>query len=78
MQRKHAYMRIVRNKAVARRWAAQEVPVKVSRRGFLVSSGAAVALRAVPQVARPGGRRILTLVYDKGLGMMRAVERVVP
>lgn len=25
-----------------------------------------------------GGRRILTLVYDTGLGMMRAVEKVVP
>jgi hypothetical protein len=28
--------------------------------------------------AKTGGRRILTLVYDKGLGMMRAVERLVP
>ena len=27
--------------------------------------------------AKTGGRRILTLVYDKSLGMMRAVERVV-
>jgi hypothetical protein len=53
--------------------------MKLSRRGFLVSTGAAVALRAVPTVAsRTGGRRILTLVYDKALGMMRAVERVVP
>ncbi len=51
--------------------------MRLNRRGFLISSGAAVALRAVPQVAKPGGRRILTLVYDKGLGMMRAVERVV-
>ncbi|WP_108816385.1 Tat pathway signal protein [Loktanella sp. Alg231-35] len=51
----------------------------ISRRGFLVSSGAALALRGVPQVAgKTGGRRILTLVYDKALGMMRAVERVVP
>jgi len=53
--------------------------MKMSRRGFLVSSGAALAVRSVPQVAgKASGRRILTLVYDKALGMMRAVERVVP
>ena len=53
--------------------------MQMSRRGFLASSGAVLAVRAVPQVAsKLGGRRILTLVYDKGLGMMRAVERVVP
>lgn len=53
--------------------------MKLSRRGFLVSSGAAVAMRAVPQVAiKPGGRRILTLVYDKALGAMRAIDRWVP
>lgn len=53
--------------------------MKLSRRGFLISSGAALTVRAVPQVAsNTGGRRILTLVYDKALGMMRAVERVVP
>jgi hypothetical protein len=53
--------------------------MNLSRRGFLVSSGAALAVRAVPQVAgKAGGRRVLTLVYDKALGMMRAVERVVP
>ena len=53
--------------------------MELSRRGFLASSGAAVAMRAMPHVAtKTGGRRILTLVYDKSLGMMRAVERVVP
>ncbi|SFR45679.1 Tat (twin-arginine translocation) pathway signal sequence [Yoonia tamlensis] len=53
--------------------------MKLSRRGFLASTGAAVAARALPQIAsKTGGRRVLTLVYDKGLGMMRAVERVVP
>lgn len=52
---------------------------KLSRRGFLAASGAAVTVRALPTVAaKPGGRRFLTLVYDKALGMMRAVERVVP
>ena len=52
---------------------------KLSRRGFLITAAAAGAVRAVPGAAlRTGsGRRILTLVYDKGLGMMRAVERVV-
>ena len=53
--------------------------MKLSRRGFLVSSGAALTVRVLPQVAaKTGGRRILTLVYDKGMGMMRAVERLVP
>lgn len=52
---------------------------ELSRRGFLAVTAAAGAVRVVPGVAaRGGGRRILTLVYDKGLGMMRAVERVVP
>ena len=52
--------------------------MKISRRGFLASTGATLAVRALPQVtAKSGGRRILTLVYDKALGMMRAVERVV-
>ena len=52
--------------------------MKISRRGFLASTGAALTVKALPQVTKPGGRRILTLVYDKALGMMRAVERVVP
>ena len=52
--------------------------MKLSRRGFLASTGAAVAVRAVPQAAtKAGGRRVLTLVYDKGMGSMRAVERLV-
>lgn len=50
----------------------------MTRRGFLVTAAAAGALRGAPAlVGRGGGRRILTLVYDKSLGMMRAVERVV-
>lgn len=50
-----------------------------SRRGFLVSVAAAGAVRIAPVagVAASRGRPILTLVYDKGLGMMRAVERIV-
>ncbi|MBS9718347.1 Tat pathway signal protein [Pseudohalocynthiibacter aestuariivivens] len=53
--------------------------MKLSRRSFLVSTAAAGAIRTLPTLAtRTGGRRILTLVYDKSLGMMRAVERLVP
>ncbi len=52
---------------------------KLTRRGFIAATLAAGAVRAVPTVApRTGGRRVLTLVYDKSLGMMRAVERIVP
>lgn len=52
---------------------------KLTRRGFLATTGAALGVRGIAPLARSGsGRRILTLVYDKGLGMMRAVERVVP
>lgn len=52
---------------------------KLTRRMFLATTAAAGGARALPQiVARTGERRILTLVYDKALGMMRAVERVVP
>ena len=49
----------------------------LNRRGFLMTAVAAATVRSVPQLAQPSGRRILTLVYDKALGAMRAVERVV-
>lgn len=53
--------------------------MKLTRRGFIASTLAAGAVRSIPTLAsKAGGRRILTLVYDKSLGMMRAVERVVP
>ncbi len=52
--------------------------IKLTRRGFLATTVAAGAVRTLPSIAtRISGRRILTLVYDKSLGMMRAVERVV-
>ena len=54
-----------------------EGDMELSRRGFLAATGVAAVVRVAPTVARPGGRRILTLVYDKALGMMRAVERIV-
>jgi hypothetical protein len=54
---------------------------KLTRRGFIAGTVAATTLRATPVVTKlapQGGKRILTLVYDKSMGMMRAVERVVP
>lgn len=52
--------------------------VNLTRRGFLATGAAAVSVRSVPQVvSKPATRRILTLVYDKSLGMMRAIDRVV-
>ena len=50
----------------------------LSRRAFLATGLAAGSLRAVPKIAsKAAPRRILTLAYDKSLGMMRAIERVV-
>ncbi|WP_371225866.1 Tat pathway signal protein [Roseovarius sp. 2305UL8-3] len=51
----------------------------LSRRGFIAATLAAGTVRSLPVIAsRVGGRRVLTLVYDKSLGMMRAVDRLVP
>lgn len=55
-----------------------------NRRQFLILSAAALGTaRLAPTLAArgtrsPAGRRVLTLVYDKGLGMMRAIDRLVP
>ncbi|MEM6305520.1 MAG: Tat pathway signal protein [Pseudomonadota bacterium] len=50
-----------------------------TRRGFPISAAAASTARGLPQVAvKPAARRILTLVYDRRLGMMRAIDRLVP
>lgn len=55
-----------------------------TRRQFLIlATAAAGAARLGPTIAaravtQAGGRRVLTLVYDKGLGMMRAIDRLVP
>ncbi|MCP5038722.1 MAG: Tat pathway signal protein [Rhodobacteraceae bacterium] len=56
---------------------------QLNRRMFLASAGAAASVRLLPSVAtnpaaRQGGRWVLKLVYDKSLGMMRAVERFIP
>ena len=55
---------------------------RLTRRSFLATAAAASAARALPPVVAgvakaPATKRVLELVYDKGLGMMRAVERVV-
>lgn len=50
----------------------------LNRRMFLAVTASGAAARALPPLAaRPAGKRILTLVYDKSLGMMRAVDRLV-
>ena len=52
---------------------------KMNRRAFLAATACAGAVKTLPQIAtKPAGRRILTLVYDKSLGMMRAIDRLVP
>lgn len=51
---------------------------KLTRRGFLITGVAAASVRSVPTLAtKPATRRILTLAYDRSLGMMRAIDRVV-
>ncbi|MDA8585929.1 Tat pathway signal protein [Rhodobacteraceae bacterium] len=51
----------------------------LNRRGFLAGCASVLAARGVPVVMKPsGGRRVLTLVYDQSLGMMRAIDRIVP
>ena len=55
-----------------------ELMTKLNRRMFLASAAAAGAVRSLPTIAtRTGGKRILTLVYDKSIGAMRAIDRVV-
>ncbi|MEL7099965.1 MAG: Tat pathway signal protein [Pseudomonadota bacterium] len=49
--------------------------MKLTRRTFLATSAAAAGARLVPAFR---GRRVLTLVYDKSIGAMRAIDRLVP
>ena len=56
---------------------------KMTRRGFMAATMATGAMRVVPvgvviAAKAAQGRWITKLVHDKGLGMMRAVERFVP
>lgn len=56
-----------------------EKMTKLNRRSFLVAAASASVIKGMPRIASaPGGRRILTLVYDKSLGAMRAIDRLVP
>jgi|GEM_PF-201722 len=51
---------------------------KITRRGLLATVSAATALKFLPNVAKsPPARRILTVYYDKAIGAMRAIEKVV-
>lgn len=48
----------------------------LNRRAFIATGLAAGSLRVVPQIAaRPGGRWVVRLAYDKSLGAMRAIEK---
>lgn len=53
-----------------------------SRRAFLATAAAAGTARALPPIALAikvaPTRRVLTLVFDKSIGAMRAIDRVVP
>ena len=49
----------------------------LNRRTFMASALAALGARSLPMAGKPAARRILTLVYDKAAGGMRAVERIV-
>lgn len=55
---------------------------QLTRRTFLATAAAAGTARALPPVVgvlkAPPARRILTLVYDKSIGAMRAIDRLVP
>lgn len=49
----------------------------LNRRAFLAVTASGVAARGLPKLAaNAGGKRILTLVYDKSIGAMRAIDRV--
>ncbi len=50
----------------------------LSRRRFLILTVAATgaARLGMPVAGRMTGRRVVTLVYDKGLGVMRAIDRL--
>jgi hypothetical protein len=52
---------------------------KITRRSILATGTAAVGLRFIPKVAvSPAGRRVLTVYFDKAVGAMRAIDKVIP
>jgi len=52
---------------------------KISRRTLLASATAAGAARFLPKIAAStGGRRVLTVYFDKAVGAMRAIDKFIP
>ncbi len=53
-------------------------PKGLTRRGFIAATLAASSARVLPQIAKaPPARRVLTLVYDRSIGAMRAIDKLV-
>lgn len=51
----------------------------MNRRLFILSTAAAASVPGIPQLAtKPPLKRVVTLVYDKALGAMRAIDKIVP
>lgn len=52
---------------------------KITRRSILATGVAATGVRFMPKVAlSPAGRKVLTVYFDKAVGAMRAIEKIVP
>lgn len=52
---------------------------KLTRRSFIAATLAAATVRSLPMIATKAPvRHVVTLVYDKGLGMMRVIDKVIP
>lgn len=50
----------------------------MTRRGFLARAAAGATAKLLPQIAaKVGGKRVLALVWDRSLGAMRAIDRLV-
>jgi hypothetical protein len=52
---------------------------KITRRTLLMTASAAGASRFIPKIATSsGGRRVLTVYFDKAMGSLRAIEKLIP
>lgn len=50
----------------------------MKRRTFLAAGSSVAALKLLPKLTKTApGKRVLTLVYDRSIGAMRAIDRVV-
>lgn len=57
----------------------QKTQLNMTRRGVIAAAAASGTVRFLPQAAKSlGGKRVVTLFYDKALGAMRLVDRLVP